>query len=74
MKKHSNPAHKSHSFTVVFLYFIKENSVLHQIVEFPVTGKPCAIVNEDIKSRSNQKSHSISYCHLMLQLYNTKIY
>ena len=44
------------SFTEVFALYDQKKLDLWKLMEWPVTSQPWAIVNEDMKSRHNQKS------------------
>ena len=55
-KKQSIAVDEYQSFTKVFDPYDQKKLDLRKLMEWPVTSKPWAIVNEDMKSRNNQKS------------------
>ena len=54
-KKHSIPDDESQSFTVIFAIYDGKNLDLRKIMDYCVTSKSWAIVNEDEKSHNNNK-------------------
>ena len=55
-KKQSIAVDEYQSFTEVFSLYDQNKLDLPKLMEWPVTSKPWAIVNEDMESRNNQKS------------------
>ena len=55
-KKCSIPADESRSFTEIFETFEKKKLYMRKILDYCVTGRPWALVNEDDESRNNRKS------------------
>ena len=55
-KKQSIAVDEYQSFTEVFALYDQKKLDLRKLMVWPVTSKPWVIVNEDMKSRHNQKS------------------
>ena len=54
-KKYSIPENEDQSFTEIFAMYDKQKLDLRKMMDYYVTSRPYAIVNEDEKSRNNNK-------------------